>query len=203
MIVDEGEFSEMAESLKVDPKYIVNAVLDSVKSRPWYVHRAVQKGSLGESLGVVLDRSEIAYAWDSVIKEVMGEREYVVEECEVDPLDNSWYLLAPEGDCDIDSVHLQFGSDSGETVRASVEVELAGGKLSDEAMGKIDEEIGGAMLDCMGLDFEHEYYDGIWSFFIIVHTGSDPEMPEFGQMHDLVKKIKEIARADARNQRSG
>ena len=198
MIVDESEFSEMAEHLGIGPKDLVNTVLESVKSRSWYVYSAGGSRSLGKSLQISLNSSELAYAWDEAIKDVVGGREYIVEECDVDLVKGTiWYgIVLPEGDdSEIDRLDLYFGDDPGEIVRASVDVVFADGKLEDEAMEEINEVLGGEMIDCDGLDFEHDYDDGIWSFAITVHTSHDFELPRFDQMHDLVKKIKKVAKA--------
>ena len=198
MIVDESEFSKMAEHLGIEPKDLVNTVLESVKSRPWYVYRAGRNRSLGKSLQISLNSSELAYAWDEAIKDVVGGREYIVEECDVDLVKGTiWYgiVLSGDDDSEIDRLDLYFGDGPGEIVRASVHVVFADGKLGDKAMEEIDEVLDNEMVDCEGLDLEHDYYDGVWSFAITVHTSHDFELPGFDEMHDLVKKIKKIAKA--------
>ena len=197
MIVDEGEFSEMAERLGIEPKDLVNTVLDSIKSRPWYVARAGSNRSLGKSLQISLNSSEIAYAWNEAIKDVVGGREYIVEECDIDLKEGSirYEIVFEEDDNEIDRLNLHFGDDPGETVSASVRVVFADGKLGDEAEKEIDEVLGATMIDCMDLDFEHDYYDGVWSFSVIVHASHDSELPEFDEVHELVKQIKKAAKA--------
>ena len=198
MIVDEGEFSEMAKHLGIEPKDLVSTILDSVKSRSWYVYRADGNRSLGKSLQISLNSSELAYAWDEAIKDVVGGREYIVDECDVDLQKGTiWYGIdLPEGDdSEIDRLDLYFGDDPGEIVRASVQVLFADGRLGDEAAKEIDKVLDNATVDCAGLDFEHDYDNGIWSFSITVHTSHDFELPRFDEMHDLVKEIKKAAKA--------
>ena len=197
MIVDEGEFSEMAERLGIEPKDLVNTVLDSIKSRPWYVARAGSNRSLGKSLQISLNSSEIAYAWNEAIKDVVGGREYIVEECDIDLKEGSirYEIVFEDDDNEIDRLNLHFGDDPGETVSASVRVVFADGKLGDEAEKEIDEVLGATMIDCMDLGFEHDYYDGVWSFSVTVHASHDSELPEFDEVHELVKQIKKAAKA--------
>ena len=197
MIVDEGGFSEMAKHLGIEPKDLVSTILDSVKSRSWYVYRAGGSRSLDKSLQISLNSSEIAYAWDKVIKDVVGGREYIVDECDVDLKEGSmrYEIVLESDDSEIDRLNIYFGNGPGETVSASTHVVFADGKLGDEATKEIDEVLSTKMMDYEGLNFEHDYYDGVWSFSITVHTIHDFELPEFDEMLDLVKEIKKIAKA--------
>ena len=196
MIVDEGEFSGMAERLGVEPEDVVKIVLDNVKKRSWYVHRSDRR-SLDKSLEISINSSELAYAWDEAIKDIVGGREYIVEEADVDLQKRSmqYGIVFPKGsDSEINRMDLYFGYDSGEVVSASVDVELDEDELRKVLEG-IDDELSSSTLDCDGLDFEHDYDDGVLSFSITAHTGSDFQLPSFDEFHDLVKEIKKIARA--------
>ena len=197
MIVDEGEFAEMAENLGMDAEKVVNTILNCVKSRAWYVHRTCGRRSLDKALETTINGSEITYAWDEALKRITGGREYVVEEAEVDlQRDSVWYgIVFPEGvDSEINRLDLYFGSDSGEVVHASVDAELSGGEL-EKALEEIYTEVGSTLHNCDDADFEHDCEGRVFSFSITAHTGRDFYLPGFDQTNDLVKKIKEIARS--------
>ena len=189
--VDEAGLAEVAERLGVTPQEAVDAVLDCIKSRPWYAARAASRGSLGVALGTVLDNSEIAYGWDEAIKGITGGRGHTIEECAIDLREGVFWYTANFDDGEIDGVHLQFGSDSGETVYASMDIVLKDEKLADEAL----EEIYGAINivdEDYPPDFEWNYDDGHLSFSVVVHTGRSFDLPKLDMMEDMVKNIKSI-----------
>lgn len=196
MIVDESKFYKMAKSLGMDAEDIINTILDNIKKNAWYVHRAGLRRSLDKALEITINNSEIAYAWDEAIKHIVGGREYVVDDADVDLRNgNVWYeIVFPEGtDSEIDRLDLYFGSDSREVVSASVRVDLDGTGL-EKALEEIGTELGSAMSDCDDVDFEHDCNDGIFSFSIIAYTGRDFYLPGFNETNGLVKKIKEIVK---------
>ena len=190
MIVDESKFSKMAQSLGMDAEDIINTILDNIKNNAWYVHRTGSRRSLGKALEITINNSEIAYAWDEAIKHIVGGREYVVEDADVDLREGSvWYeIVFPEGtDSEIARLDLYFGSDSREVVSASVRADLDGTAL-ETALKEIGAELGSAMSDCNDVRFEHDYEDGLFSFSITSYTGRDFYLPGFDETNGLVKK---------------
>ena len=196
MATDGGEFSGMAESLGAEPKDVAKTVSDDVKKRPGGACRS-GRGSLKKSPIIYADSSEAARAWDEAIRHIIGRHEYAVEESYINLQEREmWYSVAlPEGgDVEIKEMELLFGHESGEIVSASVRVELDEAGLR-EVLEKIGGELDSAMQGCDGMDFDHDYHDGILLFVIDVRAGSYFQLPSFDELHDLVKKIKGIARA--------
>ena len=82
-------------------------------------------------------------------------------------------------------------------------VELEGGKLPDEVLQEITDEIDSTVPDNdYPCDFEYCYEEVNLSFGITVHTDSGSlefkfDMTKFNYMNDLIKKIKEIIKAHA------
>ena len=204
--VDECGFEELANELGITPKETVDIILSQMKNIPYAMRRYAKNRSLDESLRTLLDCSEATYAWEEELKEIVGNRRHVVSEADIDLRKHviRYYIDYPQGDdSEINHIELYFGDNSGEVVNASMDIELKGGKLSDEVLQEITDKIDGTVPDNdYPCDFEYSYDDGDLSFYITVHTDSGSrefkfDMPKFNDMNNLIIKIKEIIRAHA------
>ena len=199
MEVDEGQFEELAKELGITPKEVVEAVLNRTKDLPWQVRREAERKSLDKALGTLWSNAHIAHMWGEEIRKIIGDREYFVGDGDIDlQKGTGWYEVdfLTGDDSEINSVHLQFGKYTWETVSASVYVVLDDGKLKDEAVEKIYElaYFVAPDEDCP-VELEQDYSDGYFSFSIMIYTTHHFSLPKFDEINDMVKKAKEIIRA--------
>lgn len=197
--VDESRFADLAEELGITPEEAVETVLNKMKDLPWPVKGEARRKSLDKALGALWSNAYIAHVWGEEIRKVIGDREYFVGDGAVDlQKGTGWHDVdfLTGDDSEINGVHLQFGQYTWETVSASVDVVLDDGKLDDEAVEKIYELAYFVAPDeDFPVELEQDYDDGRFSFSIMICTTHHFSLPEFSEVNDMVKKAKEIIRA--------
>ncbi len=115
--VNEGLYSDLAKELDTTPENVIKIFLDHAKNLPHSVlSNANQKNSsLDTALENLMDNAEPAYLMGEIIQEIVGKRDYFVEDSGYDfEAGTFWFQIDfLQGDKGIlSSAHLQFGKNA-------------------------------------------------------------------------------------------
>ena len=201
--VDDAKFKEIAERLKMTPEAVINAFLDSLNdSSSDIITHAMNSGSLKKSMDELMNNSEAAYAMGSLIRSVVGDRDYWMDESDYN-MENGVFTfgLSFGEEAAMDSALLQFGDTPLELVSASVDDIVLNNDIDflNEISSVLDE------LDDYECEFSHEWVDDKHISFMIQieQIGSDAlVLPKMDNVEPAVRKIMEIIRNhDSRRQK--
>ena len=199
--IDGSRFEELAERLKMTPEAVIDVFLDNLHNPPPCITtRAMNSGSLKNSMEDLINNSEAAYTMGSLIKNVVGDRDYWIDESGYD-VENGVFTfgLSFGKEVTMDSVLLQFGDAPLELVSASVDDVVLDNDVDflneiHSVLDDLDDEY----------EFSHEWVgDNYLSFMIqieLVGMGA-LVLPKMDDVEPVVRKIKEIIKNhDSRKQ---
>ena len=190
--IDGDRFEELAERLKMTPEAVVNTFLDSLHNPPPCITiRAMNSGSLKNSMEELLHNSEAAYTMGSLIRNVVGDRDYWIDESGYD-MENGVFTFDLFFDKEVvmDSVLLQFGNVPAEVVSVLVDDIVLDNDVDflneiHSVLDELDDEY----------EFSHEWVgDNHLSFTIhigLIGMGA-LVLPKMDDVEPVVRKIKEI-----------
>ena len=200
--IDGSRFEELAERLKMTPEAVVDVFLDNLHNPPPCITtRAMNSGSLKNSMEDLINNSEAAYTMGSLIKNVVGDRDYWIDESGYD-VENGVFTfgLSFGKEVAMDSVLLQFGDAPLELVSASVDDVVLDNDVDflneiHSVLDDLDDEY----------EFSHEWVgDNYLSFMIqieLIGMGA-LVLPKMDDVEPVVRKIKEIIKNhDSRKQK--
>ena len=200
--IDGGRFEELAERLKMTPEAVIDAFLDNLHNPPPCITtRAMNSGSLKNCMGELINNSEAAYTMGSLIRNVVGDRDYWIDESGYEIEKGVFtFGLSFGKEVAMDSVLLQFGDAPTEVVSALVDDIVLDNDI--DFLNEIH-----SVLD--GLDdeyeFSHEWVDDNHLSFTI-HIGligmGALVLPKMDDVEPVVRKIKEVIKNhDSRRQK--
>jgi len=196
--VDDELFSKLAKDLKTTPENVVKVFLDHAKDLPHSVWlNAIQEhSSLDSTLEKLMKNAEVAFTVGEIIEKIVGNRDYIIGDGDYDfekgiiHFDIDFLMGGKE---DIDSILLQFGSESGEIISASIE-DLVLDKDVSEFLNDINSTIGEFVDD--EYNFDYEWIDSKdLTFTIQIDTHEILDLPKVDDLDKMVKKIKKIIKS--------
>ena len=199
--VDGDRFEELAKRLKTTPEVVVNAFLDSLHNPPQCITiQAMNSGSLKNSMDDLINNSEAAYTMGSLIRNVVGDRDYLIDESDYNMESGVFtFALFFGDDVVMDSVLLQFGDAPLELISASVD-----DVVLDNDVDFLNEIY--SVLDELDVEYEFSYEwvgDRHLAFMIqieLIGMGA-LTLPKMDDVEPTVRKIiKVIKNHDSREQ---
>lgn len=198
--VDDELFTKLANDLKTTPENVVRVFLEHAKDIPHSIRLASvqQDGSLDATLEKLMKHAEPALIFARILQDIVGERDYVIDDGGYDlHAGTFWFEVGfLEGDTgEIDSVHLQFGKDSGQIISASMKdlvIENDAGTFLDQIYDVCYEFVD----EDYEVTFEHDWIEKDWlTFTIQIDTTPILDLPKIDDLEKMVKKIKEMFRS--------
>ena len=195
--IDEKLFLKLANDFKTTPENIINIFLGHVSNLPHsvWLDAIREDSSLDNSLKKLMDNSEIAFTMGELIKEIVGNHEYVINDGDYD-LEKGIIFFTIDflegGHEHMNSILLQFGSDSGGIISASMN-DLVLDKDINEFMDEIHlilEELGD------NSEFEFDWMDEKYlTFTIQINSSEILNLPKIDDLDKIVKKIKKTIKS--------
>jgi len=198
--IDDNVFSELAKDLKTTPENVVKVFLDHAKDLPHSVllDALQENSSLDNALEKLMKNAEVAYTFGDIIEKITGDRDYIIGEGDYDLKEGTFWFVVDflEGDKgEIDSIHLQFGKNSGEIISASIK-DLVLDKGVEEYNEQLDEILHEFVDENYTVSFEHEWLEKNWlTFTIQIDTTEILDLPKVADLEKMVQKIKDLIRS--------
>ena len=195
--VDEKLFLKLAKDLKTTPENIIKIFLEHASNLPHsvWIDAIQENSSLDKALDKLMTNSEVAFTIGSLIEEIVGDHEYIIDDGSYDiekGIINFNIIFLEGGNESMNEILLQFGSDSGELISASMNdlvLDKDVGEFLDEIYYVLDE------LDDE-YEFDFEWLDNKYlTFTIQIDTSEILNLPKVDDLDKIVKKIKEIIKS--------
>lgn len=191
--VNDELFSDLAKKLETTPENVINVFLDHAKNLPYsIISNANQKNnSLDTALKNLMDNAEPAYLMGEIIQEIVGDRDYTVEDSGYDFEEGTfWFQIdLSQGDKGIiETAHLQFGKTAvilgTFSIKDVLEKDVSG--LTD----KIDSIIE-SISDEEHTTFDIEWIEENWASITIgIYSNEILNLPKITVLEKIAKKIK-------------
>ena len=184
------------------PEAVIDAFLDNLHNLPPSITtRAINSGSLKNSMEELINNSEAAYTMGSLIRNVVGDRDYWMDGSDY-YMENGVFTfgLSFGEEVAMDSVLLQFGDAPTEVISTSVDDVVLDNDVDflneiHSVLDELDDEY----------EFSHEWVDDNHLSFTI-HIGligmGALVLPKMDDVEPVVRKIKKIIKNhDSRRQK--
>lgn len=193
-------FSKLAKDLKTTPENVVKIFLDHASDLPHsvWIDAIQENSSLDNALEKLMKNAEVAFTLGDLIEKIVGDHDYIIDDGDYNfEKGLFWFNIAfLEGDKgEINSLHLQFGNDSGEIITASIQ-DLVLEKNVNEFLDEINTTIDGFVDVDHEFTFEYEWIEHNYlTFSIQIDTSEILDLPKVKDLEGMVKKIKKIIKS--------
>lgn len=194
--IKDAKFDNLAGELKTTPEKLVESLIEHTRNMPVQAVNAVIHGkSLEDQLTDILDNALPGLVLNDVIKEIVGEYDYFIEDGDYD-IERGiiWLLITfPTGTpLNMGSITLQFGEDSGIVATEfidKIQLDKDMTELEDEIHYVIDYEPAvGEPSD----SFEWDLDGDLLSYSLQIDTKQFLNIPKVAEVDEIMKKIKDI-----------
>lgn len=197
--IDDEKINKLAVSLKTSPEVLVRKLFEHATKFPLYAINEVQNRhtSLDDIFEIMIEKSELGYTFNHLIKKTMGNRRYKIEHCDYDP-DNGIIMVEiylTEDDESISDVYLQFGNHPLVLVNGYIE-----NVKSDINFIELEEEISfkaeffPVIEEAKDYDLDLELDDGILRYTLKIDFEGDDalQLPKLSDIEDVMTLVREI-----------
>ncbi len=195
--INDVKFNELAQDLKTTPENLVKLLIEHAKNMPVQaVNEVIHGKPLENQLTDILDNALPGLVLNDVIKTIVGEHEYIIDDGDYS-LDEGiiWLQISfLEGTVfNMGSITLQFGKDPGivaleymDNVRSDLDLELLKTEIED-SLDDTDPTFNLDRGDFIELDYND---DTTLAITLQINWKEQLNLPRAAEIDEIMRKIK-------------